>query len=49
MIANLITAHFGIINNWPGGSALAIIMMLVVGFIAAIYIGLTRFAVKNIE
>ena len=49
MIANLIQAHFGIINNWPGGSALAIIMMLVVGVIALIYIWLTRFVVKNIE
>ena len=49
MIANLIQSHFGIINNWPGGAALAIIMMLVVGFIAGIYIWLTRFAVKNIE
>ncbi len=27
MLANLIQAHFGIINNWPGGSALAIVMM----------------------
>jgi spermidine/putrescine transport system permease protein len=49
MIANLIQAHFGIINNWPGGSALAIIMMLVVGFIISIYIWITRLAVKNIE
>jgi spermidine/putrescine transport system permease protein len=49
MIANLIQAHFGIINNWPGGSALAIVMMLVVGIIISIYIWITRFAVKNIE
>jgi spermidine/putrescine transport system permease protein len=49
MIANLITAHFGIINNWPGGSALAILMMLVIGFIISIYIWITRLAVKNIE
>ncbi len=49
MIANLIQAHFGIINNWSGGSALAIIMMLVVGFIISIYIWITRLAVKNIE
>lgn len=49
MIANLIQSHFGIINNWPGGSALSIIMMTVVGSIALIYIWITRFAVRNIE
>jgi len=49
MLANLIQAHFGIINNWPGGSALAIMMMVVVGIIAMAYIALTRFAVRNIE
>jgi spermidine/putrescine transport system permease protein len=49
MLANLIQAHFGIINNWPGGSALAIMMMVIVGIIAMAYIALTRFAVRNIE
>ncbi|MCP4472265.1 MAG: ABC transporter permease [Gammaproteobacteria bacterium] len=49
MLANLIQAHFGIINNWPGGSALAIVMMGIVGLIAMTYIWLTRFAVRNIE
>lgn len=49
MLANLIQAHFGIINNWPGGSALSIMMMVIVGIIAMAYVALTRFAVRNIE
>ncbi len=49
MLANLIQAHFGIINNWPGGAALAIMMMVIVGIIAMAYIAVTRFAVRNIE
>ena len=49
MLANLIQAHFGIINNWPGGSALSIMMMAIVGIIAMAYVALTRFAVRNIE
>ncbi len=49
MLANLIQAHFGIINNWPGGSALAIMMMVIVGIITMAYIALTRIAVRNIE
>jgi len=49
MLANLIQAHFGIINNWPGGSALAIVMMGIVGLIAMLYIWMTRLVVRNIE
>ena len=49
MLANLIQAHFGVINNWPGGSALSIIMMGVVGIIALSYIAVTRFLMRNIE
>ena len=49
MLANLIQAHFGIINNWPGGSALAIMMMAIVGIIALLYIWMTRLVVRNIE
>jgi spermidine/putrescine transport system permease protein len=49
MLANLIQAHFGIINNWPGGSALAIVMMAIVGIIAMLYIWMTRLVVRNIE
>ena len=48
MLANLIQAHFGIINNWPGGSALAILAMIIVGAIAMLYIGMTRLAMRNI-
>lgn len=49
MLANLIQAHFGVINNWPGGSALSIVMMTVVGIIALSYIAITRFLMRNIE
>ena len=49
MLANLIQAHFGIINNWPGGAALAIVMMGVVGIITMLYIWMTRLVVRNIE
>lgn len=49
MLANLIQAHFGVINNWPGGSALSIVMMAVVGIIALSYIAITRFLMRNIE
>jgi spermidine/putrescine transport system permease protein len=48
MLANLIQAHFGIINNWPGGSALAILAMIIVGAIAMLYIGMTRLATRHI-
>ncbi len=48
MLANLIQAHFGVINNWPGGSALAILMMFVVGALALAYIGFARLAMRNI-
>jgi spermidine/putrescine transport system permease protein len=48
MLANLIQAHFGIINNWPGGSALAILAMIIVGAIAMLYIGMTRLAMRHI-
>ena len=48
MLANLIQAHFGVINNWPGGAALSIIMMAVIGIVTLIYIGITRLAMRNI-
>ena len=48
MLANLIQAHFGIINNWPGGSALAILAMIVVGVIAMLYIAVTRLLMRHI-
>jgi spermidine/putrescine transport system permease protein len=48
MVANLIQAHFGIINNWPGGAALAILAMIIVGLISMFYIFLTRVAMRHI-
>ncbi len=48
MLANLIQAHFGVINNWPGGAALSIIMMAVIGIVTMTYIGITRLAMRNI-
>ena len=48
MIANLIQAQFGLVNNWPMGAALAFDMMLVVAVISLLYIWLTRKATENI-
>jgi len=48
MIANLIQAHFGVINNWPGGAALSIIMMAVIATVTMVYIAITRLALRNI-
>ena len=48
MIANLIQAQFGLVNNWPMGAALAFDMMLVVAVISLLYIWLTRKAMENI-
>jgi len=48
MIANLIQAQFGLVNNWPMGAALALDMMLVVAVISLLYIWLTRKVTENI-
>jgi len=48
MLANMIQAHFGVINNWPGGAALAILAMIVVSVISVLYIALTRLAMRSI-
>lgn len=42
MLANIIEAQFGRINNWPMGAALAIAMLFVVAAITLIYIWITR-------
>ena len=42
MIANIIQATFGKMNNWPMGATLAISMMIIVTLIALAYIWLTR-------
>ena len=38
MIANLIQVQFGAANNWPLGSSLSLITMLVVGFVSVLYV-----------
>jgi len=48
MIANLIQAHFGVINNWPGGAALSLIMMAVIAVVTMTYFGITRLLLRNI-
>ena len=48
MIANLIQAHFGKVNDWPMGSALAIVMMIIVGLVSVIYIWTSRRATERI-
>lgn len=48
MIANLIQAQFGKVNNWPMGATLAIVMMLMVVAISLVYIWLTRLIARRI-
>ncbi|MCP4937053.1 MAG: ABC transporter permease [bacterium] len=47
MLANIIQVHFGKINDWPMGSALAISMMLIVGLIAFTFVLITRKATER--
>ena len=48
MIANIIQAHFGKVNDWPMGAALAVAMMVTVAAISLIYIWITRKATERI-
>ncbi len=48
MLANMIQAHFGKVNDWPMGAALAISMMIVVAVISVLYVWLTRKATERI-
>ena len=48
MMANLIQAHFGKVNNWPMGAALAVGMMLIVAVVAVVYVWVTRKAMERI-
>jgi spermidine/putrescine transport system permease protein len=48
MIANLIQAHFGKINDWPMGAALAICMMIIVGLISVTYMWISRKTMERI-
>ena len=42
MIANIIQAHFGKVNDWPMGATIAICMMIGVALISVVYIWVTR-------
>jgi spermidine/putrescine transport system permease protein len=48
MIANIIQAHFGKVNDWPMGAALSVSMMIVVTVIAMVYVWVTRKATEQI-
>jgi spermidine/putrescine transport system permease protein len=48
MMANLIAAQFGNVNDWPMGAALAIGMLVTVAVIAAVYMWITRKATEQI-
>ncbi len=48
MIANIIQAHFGKVNDWPMGATLAVYMMIIVGLISVAYIWLSRKATERI-
>ena len=48
MMANMIQAHFGKVNNWPMGAALAVGMMVIVTAVALVYIWVTRKATERI-
>ena len=42
MMANIIQAMFGKVNNWPMGAALAVSMMIIVTLVSVLYVWLTR-------
>jgi len=48
MLANLIQAQFGRVNNWPMGAAIAIGMMITVAVCAAVYMLVMRKATERI-
>ncbi len=48
MMANIIQANFGKVNNWPMGAALAVSMMITVTVIAVVYMWVTRKAAERI-
>jgi spermidine/putrescine transport system permease protein len=48
MIANIIQAQFGKVNDWPLGAALAVCTMIIIGFISVTYIWMTRKATERI-
>jgi spermidine/putrescine transport system permease protein len=44
----MIQAHFGKVNNWPMGAALAVSMMITVTVVALVYMWVTRKATERI-
>ena len=48
MLANLIQAFFGKVNNWPMGAALSVGMMIVVATIALVYVWFTRMIMERL-
>jgi spermidine/putrescine transport system permease protein len=48
MLANLIQAMFGKVNNWPMGATLAVGLMVIVATISLAYIWATRKATARI-
>jgi spermidine/putrescine transport system permease protein len=48
MLANLIQAAFGKVNDWPLGATLAVCMMIIVALIAIVYIWMTRKVTERI-
>jgi spermidine/putrescine transport system permease protein len=49
MIANIVQAQFGRINNWPMGAALSFSMMLIITVISLLYLGVARKATENVR
>ena len=47
MMANIIQAQFGKVNNWPMGAALAITMMAIVACISLLYVWVSRFVAER--
>jgi len=48
MLANIIQAMFGKVNNWPMGAALAVSTMIIVATISMVYIWVTRKVAERI-
>jgi spermidine/putrescine transport system permease protein len=48
MLANMIQAQLGKVNNWPMGAALAVSMMVIVATISVVYIWVARKATERI-
>lgn len=48
MIGNFVQLQFGPVNNWPMGATLAIVLMLWIAAIAAVFLFITRVAERKI-